>query len=190
MAHCARQGMRVAQETGRPLYLAHFHQAADVSGADGDPADFHLRYDVAAQAQGGAFFPQEFRRACVFVAEAVVVARHKMNGVPAAHQQLRDKILPAGGHHLPVKGGHDDVLDAVQPADQVPAVVRGVDERAGNPGDHLFGRAVEGENGGGAAPAGGLLRRPAEESGMAQVDPVKKPQGNDSFFHTTLQRNF
>ena len=123
------------------------------------------------------------------MAEAVVVARHQVDGVPAAHQQLRDEVLPAGGHHLPVEGGQDDLLDAVEPPDQVPAVLRGVDEGAGDAGDHLLGGPVEGEDGGGAAPPGGLLRRAAEKGGVAQMDPVEEAQGDHTFFHTTLQRN-
>ena len=55
VADVPRQGVGVAQKAVRPLHLAHLHQAADVGGADGNPADLHLGNDVAADPQGGAF---------------------------------------------------------------------------------------------------------------------------------------
>ena len=39
-------------------------------------------------------------------------------------------------------------VNAVEPPDEPPAVLRGVNEKDLLPGDHLLGRAVEGENGG------------------------------------------
>ncbi len=44
-----------------------------------------------------------------------------------------------------------------------------------------LGRPVKGEDRRGHAPAGGLLHRPPQQGGMAQMDSVKEAQGNDFF---------
>ena len=189
MAHRLGQGMGVAQEAVGPLDLPQLHQAADVGGADGDAADLHLGDDVAAKAQLRALLHQKLRGALIFMAEVVVVARHQVDGVVALHQNFRDEILPAGGPHLVVEGNHDDVPDAVEAAHQVGPVLRGIDEGAGNAGEDLLRHPVKGEHRRGDAPGGGFLRCPAEQGGVAQMDPVKEAQGNDSLFHVTLQRS-
>ena len=192
VADRARQGVGMAQEAVGPADLPQFHQPADVGGADGDACHLHLGNDVATQAQLGALLRQQLRRALVPVAEVVVVPRHQMDRVVAAHQDPDDKVIPGRGHHLVVKGDHQHVLDAVQPPHQVPPVLRGVDEGAGDAGDHLLGRAVKGEDRRGDAPGGGLLRGSPQQGGVAQVDPVKEAQGDDFFLHghtVTLQRN-
>lgn len=65
------------------------------------------------------------------MAEVVVVAGHQMHGVIAADEDIPDKIVPGGGHHLVVEGHHQHLVDAVEAADQPPAVLRRVDERTG-----------------------------------------------------------
>lgn len=147
------------------------------------PATSTLGDDVTAQAQLGALLRQQLRCALVPVAEVVIVSRHQMDRVVAAHQDPDNKVIPGRGHHLAVKGDHQHVLNAVQPPHQVPPVLRGVDEGTGDAGDHLLRRAVKGEYRGGTAPQGGLLSGPAQQGAVPQVDSVKKAQGNDSFFH-------
>ena len=84
----------------------------------------HLGDDVAAQSQLGALFPQKLGVSGVFVAEPVVMARHQMHRAAALHQQLRYKVLPGHGHHLAVKGGQNDAVNAVQAADETLPVLR------------------------------------------------------------------
>ncbi len=57
--------------------------------------------------------------------EVVVVARHQMDGVVPAHQNVGDEVVPRGGHHLVVKGDHQHLPDAKEPLDQVLAGPRG-----------------------------------------------------------------
>ncbi|CAN3967771.1 Spore maturation protein B, partial [Dysosmobacter welbionis] len=163
VADCACQGVGVAQEAVGPADLPQLHQPADVGGADGDACYLHLGDDVTAQAQLGALLRQQLRCALVPVAEVVIVSRHQMDRVVAAHQDPDNKVIPGRGHHLAVKGDHQHVLNAVQPPHQVPPVLRGVDEGTGDAGDHLLRRAVKGEYRGGTAPQGGLLSGPAQQ---------------------------
>ena len=174
---------RVAQEAVGAADLSQLHQAADVGGADGDAGHLHLGDDVTAQAKLGAFLRQQLRCALVFMSEPVVMSRHQMDGVVASHQDADDVVVPGGGHHLLVKGDHQHVADAVQPADQVPPVLRGVDQRTGDTGDHLLGRAVEGKYCRGAAPPCGLFGSPAQQGAVTKMDSVEKAQGDNAFFH-------
>ena len=192
VADRARQGVGMPQKAVGPADLSQLHQSADVRGADGNTAHLHLGDDVAAEAQLRALFQQQLRRALVFVAEMVVVACHQMDGVVAAHQNVRDKFVPGSGHHLPVEGDHDDLLNAVQPAHQLPPVLRRVDEGTGDAGDHFLRRPVKGEHRRGDAPLGRRLHSAPQQSGVAQVDSVEEAQGNDFFLDghsVTLQRN-
>ena len=112
VADCACQGVGVAQEAVGPADLPQLHQPADVGGADGDACHLHLGDDVTAQAQLGALLRQQLRCALVPVAEVVIVSRHQMDRVVAAHQDPDNKVIPGRGHHLAVKGDHQHVLNA------------------------------------------------------------------------------
>ena len=176
---CQRVGM--PQEPIGAADLSHFHQPPDVGRADGHPSDFHLGDNIAAHAQFRAFPLQKLRRTLILMPEMMVVACHQMHGVPAAHQKLRHEVLPAGGHHLVVKGGHNHIFDAIKPPDKLLSVLRGVDQRAGDSGDHLFRRPVEGKDRRHAAPLLCRFHGSFQQRGVAQVYPVKKAQGYDAF---------
>ena len=192
VAHGLGQDVGVAQILHGPLHLSQPHQAADVGGTDGDAVDGDLRDDVAPQPQLGALGLEQLRAALVLVAEVVVVACHQVDGVIPLYQDLRDEILPGGGHHLLVKGDHDDVVDAVKVLCQPGPVLRGVDEGHRRAGDYLLGGLGEGEHRRADAPGLGLLRRAAQQGAVAQMYPVKKAQGNDSRLigHTYAPKKF
>ena len=180
--HRAAEAVAVAQKFGGALHISRLHQCADVGGADGDAVVHHLRDDVAAQAQLGAFLLQELGVSGVFVAEAVVVARHQMHRAIALDQQLRDEVLPRHGHHVAVKGGQNDPVDAVEPADQALPVLRRVDEVHRLAGDHLLGRAVKGKDGRLRAQLAGALRRFLQQGAVPPVYAVEKAEGYHSSF--------
>ena len=126
------------------------------------------------------------------MAEVVVVSCHQVDGVIPLYQDLGDKVLPGGGHHLLVKGDHQHLLNPEEPAQQIRPVLGRIDEGAGDAGDHLLGDAVKGEDRGDHAPVGGLLHGAPQQGGVAQMDSVKEAQGNDFFLcgHiVTLQKS-
>ena len=176
----AGQTVPVTQKLRGPLHLAAFHQSADVGGADGDAVQGHLRDDVAADAQLPAAGLELLGVALVPVAEVVIMARHQVDGPVGPHQQAIDKLLPGHGHHGVVKGGNDDLTDAVQPLHQIPTVLRRVDEAHRAAGDHLLRRAVEGKG----SRYGIQLPGPADghfqQSPVAPVNAVEKAQGDNS----------
>ena len=110
------------------------------------------------------------------MAEPVIVSRHQMHSMIALHQNLRDKILPRGRHHLMVKGDHDDLVDAVEIFGEPRPVLRGVDQGHRHTGDHLLGRLCPCEHGGTDAPALCLRRRAAQQGAVPQMHTVKKAQ--------------
>ena len=183
--HGLGQAVAVAQEIGGPLHLSAFDKGADIGGADGDAVQGHLRDDVAADAQLPAAGLELLGVALVPVAEVVIMARHQVHRAIGTDQQIVDEILPGHGHHGVVKGGDDHLTDAVQPLHQVPAVVGGVDQAHRAAGDHLLGRAVEGESGGDGlqlpGPGGGFF----QQGSVAPVNAVEKAQGDNSSIQGT-----
>ena len=180
--HRLAQAVAVAQKFLRPLHVTALHQRPDIGGADGDALQRHLGDDVAAYAQLSAFLLQKLHVAGVLVSEPVVVARHQVHRAAALYQQPGQEILPGHSHHLPVEGGENDLLNAVQPLHQALPVPVGVDEIYGLSRDHLLGRPVEGKGRRHSAQLGGTLRRFAQQRPVAPVYAVKKAQGDDSFF--------
>ena len=181
----AGQAVAMAQEIGGPLHLSAFDKGADIGGADGDAVPGHLGDDVAADAQLPAAGLELLGVPLVPVAEVVIMARHQVDGPVGPHQQAIDKLLPGHGHHGVVKGGNDDLADAVKPLHQIPAVVGGVDQAHRAAGDHLLGRTVEGEGGGDGlqlpGPGGGFF----QQGSVAPVNAVEKAQGDNSSIQGT-----
>ena len=192
MTNHLSQNMGMAQELCGAFHLTQFHKAADIGGTDGGFADLNLGNDITAQTQLLALFHQKFRTAGVFVAEMVIVARDQMNRMIALHQNLRDEIIPGGGAHLIVKRNHDDILNSVQTAQQIPAVFGGVDEGAGNSRDDLFRHPIKCKNSRRDTAGGGFFNCTLQQGSMTQMDSVKEAQGNNFFLHghsVTLQRS-
>ncbi len=170
----------MAQELGGPLQLPLGHQIPDVGGGDGDAVLLHLLDDVAAQPQLPALGPQPVRIAAALIAKVKVVAGHHMDHVQLLQQIFGDKILPVHALHG-LEGGNHHLLDSVALPHQKDTVLHCGQQRDGLSGDDGGGAAVEGEGAGdGLQPVRRRLHG-SQQRPVAQMHPVKKAQGDDSF---------
>ena len=187
MGHPVGQGVGVTQKLVGPLHLPLGDEGADIGGGDGDAILLHLLDDVAAHAQLPALLLQALGIALAHVAKVEVVSGHHMDTAQLLLQIFRHKVLPVHLLH-PIKGGHDDLFNAVIPAHQPHPVLHRAEQGDGLAGDGGGGAAVKSEGAGhGPQPVGRLGHR-AEQGPVTLVYSVKKPQGNNTFRCT--QSNF
>lgn len=98
-----------------------------------------------------------------------------------------DERLPRHLHDRAVKVDKDHALDAEQAADELLAAVGAVDERDLRAEHERVRMHVKAHDRGDGPHLPGTCDRAAHKRGMADMDPVKKAQGNDTFlvFHTS-----
>ena len=176
------EGVGMAQKFVGPLDLPLGHQGADVGGGDGDALLLYLGDDVTAQAQLLADLLQTLGVALPLVAKVVVVAGHQMDSAQVTCQGVHHEIPPGLLHPLGGEGLHNHVLDAVVLAHQVRPVLRRGEQGHGTAQNHGLGVGIKGKGRGGGADLLGHLGGAAHEGGVAVVHPVKKAQGDDTFF--------
>ena len=174
--------MGVAQETLGGLHVAALDLGADIGGGNALAVHGLLRDDGAGQAPVLAEFQQSLNAALVFAAKTEVIAADKAHS--ALLQKAREKFLPGHAHDLGDHGVLLHIGDAVAAQQQAPAG-GGADEGRGILGEEGTGMAVKGD--GRRLGPGRSRQRHAgpQQSLMAQMYPVKKSQGKDSFllFH-------
>ena len=193
IVHRVRQGVRMAEESVGALDLAVLEQLADISGADDAAVERDGGNNVAAKAALGAVGGELFRRALAPPAKAEVVPDDERCRVHLVDKRL-DERLPRHLHDRAVKVDKDHALDAEQAADELLAAVGAVDERDLRAEHERVRVHVKAHDRGDGAHFFRARDCAAHERGMADMDPVKKAQGNDTFlvFHTSrnLEKTF
>ena len=174
----AGDGVRPAQEPGCPLHVPLGDQAADVGRAGRHPVHLHILDAVVPHAQPGALLSHALAGAPALIPEPVVAAGDDMYRPQLLHQHLADKRAPRHAAHGLIKMGEDYLVHPAQAADLLPSP-GGVDEHGHRPaGDHLAGVLVKGEHAGDGPRLPGAAFGHVHQALVADVDPVKKAQGD------------
>ena len=180
--HHAGDDVGMAQETLGGLHIAALDLGADIGGGNALAVHGLLRDDGAGQAPLLTEFHKSLDISLVTAAEPEVVAADEAHS--ALLQKAREEFLPGHAHDLRDHGVLLHVGDAVAAQQQAPAG-GGTDEGRGILGEEGTGMTVKG-NGRRLGP-GRFRQRHAgpQQSLMAQMYPIKKSQGKDSFllFH-------
>ena len=95
------------------------------------------------------------------------------------HQIVGDKLPPGLVHHPLVKVGHDHIPDTVVPPHQLRPVQGGAEQgdRRGLE-DQVLRMGIKGDRRRDGSQFGRLLPHPAQQGAVAQVNAVKKAQGD------------
>ena len=181
--HGTSKDVGMAQEGVGFFHLPLLQQGSDVGGGDPDAVNGLLRHHGPGQTLPPAVVRKQRAVAGAAASEAEIVTADKAcrGVVPAEKLQ---EFLPAGGVHFFIKGQGNH---PVQTAAQKPLPVGGgIDEHRG--GAEYQGIRVGVEGDGSGLPAGFLRDAAAgvQQSPVAQVDAVKKAQGENSLIHVFI----
>ncbi len=170
--HGAGKQMPVAVEAGGPLHVAGGNQLAQIGGGDDRALKRTLGHHVIPKAVVAAPGSKQRRVSGAAIAEAVIIAAHQVRSVIVPHQQ-RKVFIPGHVHKRLGKGQDLNLLDAVQRADQQDAVCN-----RGQQQPVLAGAAVKGHDRRGQAERRGSLGGFGKQRSVAQMNAVKKAQGD------------
>ena len=172
--------MTVAQQLGGSLQVALADQLADMGRGDRDAASDHLVHHVHPHAVEAAPAAEPGGAALASVAEGEVVAADHMLGPQGPNQVVVHKGLPGHLHHGLVKMRHQDLVQAEAGLHQPLAVLDGINQRHRLVKDQGVGVGVKGQGRGPEAHGVGPLPGQSQQRGVAQMDAVKKSQGDDA----------